>query len=164
MCVAMMSIAGGCATVTRGTDEAWTVTSVPSSASVTTSNGFSCDATPCTFKMEHKAEFEVTVSKAGYKSYHGHVIHQVSTAGGAGMAGNVLVGGLIGMGVDAATGAMMELKPNPLAVTLDANDPPAVSAAAPPPVVSTPPAPPQATGAAGVPAAPPSAVAPAPST
>jgi hypothetical protein len=35
------------------------------------------------------------------------------------MAGNVLVGGLIGVGVDAASGATKELKPNPLAVTLE---------------------------------------------
>jgi hypothetical protein len=95
------------------------VTSEPPSAGVVTSNGFSCEATPCTFKMEHKAEFDVTVSKTGYKSFHGHVIHQVSTAGGVGMAGNVLVGGVIGAAVDVASGAMMELKPNPLNVTLE---------------------------------------------
>ena len=119
-----------CATVTRGTKEAWTVTSEPPSASVTTSNGFSCDATPCTFKIEHKAEFDVTVSKAGYKPYHGHVIHQISKAGGLGMAGNVLVGGLIGATVDVASGAMMELKPNPLNVTLDPEGLPVAPAAA----------------------------------
>jgi hypothetical protein len=69
--------------------------------------------------MEHKAEFDVTVSKVGYKPFHSHVIHQVSTAGGVGMAGNVLVGGVIGAVVDVASGAMMELKPNPLNVTLE---------------------------------------------
>jgi hypothetical protein len=36
------------------------------------------------------------------------------------MAGNVILGGLIGAGVDVATGAMMELKPNPLTVKLEA--------------------------------------------
>ena len=34
------------------------------------------------------------------------------------MAGNVLVGGLIGAAVDASTGAMKSLVPNPVAVTL----------------------------------------------
>jgi hypothetical protein len=33
-------------------------------------------------------------------------------------AGNVLAGGLIGMGVDAATGAAQDHKPNPVIVTL----------------------------------------------
>jgi hypothetical protein len=35
-----------------------------------------------------------------------------------GVAGNVLVGGIIGLGVDAATGASQDLVPNPLKVTL----------------------------------------------
>jgi len=89
--------------------------------------------------MEHKAEFDVTVSKPGYRTFHGHVTHQVSTAGGVGMAGNVLVGGLIGAGVDLATGAMMELKPNPLNVTLEPDTTPsAAGAPAPPAPTATP--------------------------
>jgi len=130
-CVALTCATAACATVTRGTKEAWMVSTVPPSASVKTSNGFACDATPCTFKIEHKAEFDVTISKPGYKTFHTRVIHQVSTAGGAGMAGNVLLGGLIGAGVDVATGAMMELKPNPLNVTLEATDAPAVAVVSP---------------------------------
>jgi len=134
-CVGLAASATACATVTRGVREAWTVNSVPPDAAVTTSNGFSCQATPCTFKMEHKAEFDVTVSKAGYKAYHGHVTHQVSVGGGVGMAGNVLLGGVIGAGVDVASGAMMELKPNPLNVTLEPDTapppPPTPPAAAP---------------------------------
>jgi hypothetical protein len=35
------------------------------------------------------------------------------------MAGNVLVGGLIGIGVDAYSGAMNDLVPNPLSVKLE---------------------------------------------
>jgi hypothetical protein len=38
--------------------------------------------------------------------------------GAAGFAGNVLLGGLIGMGVDAATGAAQDHKPNPVIVTM----------------------------------------------
>jgi hypothetical protein len=40
---------------------------------VTTTNGFSCDATPCTFKMKHNAEFDVAVSKPGYRTYTNHL-------------------------------------------------------------------------------------------
>ena len=43
----------------------------------------------------------------------------MATAGGAGLAGNVLLGGVIGLGVDAATGAAFDLVPNPLKVTLE---------------------------------------------
>lgn len=43
----------------------------------------------------------------------------MATSGGAALAGNVLVGGIIGLGVDAATGASKELTPNPVRVTLE---------------------------------------------
>ena len=43
----------------------------------------------------------------------------MATSGGAALAGNVLVGGIIGLGVDAATGASKELTPNPVSVTLE---------------------------------------------
>ncbi len=116
--VASLSL-GGCATITRSEHDTWTVKTTPGSATVKTSNGFACDATPCTFRMERKAEFDVTITKPGYKTWQGHVTHKVSGAGGAGMAGNVLVGGIIGAVVDSNTGAMFDLVPNPLEVTLE---------------------------------------------
>ena len=119
---------GGCATITRTEHDAWTVKTTPGSAAVKTSNGFACDATPCTFRIERKAEFDVTITKPGYKTWSGHVTHKVSGGGGAGMAGNVLVGGLIGVAVDANSGAMFDLVPNPLEVTLEKADAPAAGA------------------------------------
>ncbi len=52
-------------------------------------------------------EFEVVV-----------LTKELATAGAAGFAGNVLLGGLIGMGVDAISNAPMDHKPNPVIVTL----------------------------------------------
>jgi len=120
----------GCATITRGTTESWSIHTTPSGASVRTSTAFACDATPCTFQMPRKSEFDVTVSKAGFNTWQGHVSRHVAGGGGAGLAGNVLIGGLIGAGVDAASGAMMDLKPNPLNVVLEQS---AAIAAAPNP-------------------------------
>lgn len=123
------STLAACATVTRGVHETWSVETDPSGAQVKTSNGFACEQTPCTFRMERKSEFDVTITKEGYKPYTGHVTHGVSKGGGLGMAGNVMVGGIIGAGVDATSGAMLDLKPNPLKVTLEkldtASNPPA---------------------------------------
>lgn len=116
---AVAASAAACATVTRGTTEAWTVETDPSGAAVKTTAGFACDATPCTFKMSRKSEFDVTITKPGYKTVNTHVTHQTAGAGAAGMAGNVLVGGLIGVGVDAVSGATQEIKPNPLVVKLE---------------------------------------------
>ena len=42
----------------------------------------------------------------------------VPRAGSAGMAGNIVLGGLIGAAVDAGTGAMKDLQPNPVSVKL----------------------------------------------
>lgn len=109
----------GCATVTRGTHEVFQVNTVPPNASVKTTNGRSCDATPCSFTMNHREDFDVTITKPGYKEWTGHVTHQFSSGGGAALAGNVLVGGLVGLTVDAATGATQKLVPNPLNVTLE---------------------------------------------
>ena len=120
VCAAMSATA--CATVVRGVHQSWTVQSDPDGAQVTTTNGFSCQATPCTFTMERKAKFEVTVSKDGYKPYKGHIDHEVSGGGGAALAGNAVLGGIIGIGVDASTGAMNDLKPNPLKVHLERAD------------------------------------------
>ena len=117
---AIAASSAACATVTRGTNEAWTVETDPVGATVKTTAGFACDATPCTFKMPRKSEFDVTITKPGYKTVNTRVIHQTAGAGAAGMAGNVLVGGIIGVGVDALSGATQELKPNPLVVKLEA--------------------------------------------
>ncbi len=70
--------------------------------------------------MARKSEFGVDITKVGYKAWHGQVTNKVSGAGGAGMAGNVLVGGIIGAGIDMSTGAMLDLVPNPLVVKLEA--------------------------------------------
>lgn len=114
----------GCATVTRGTTEAFVVETDPAGARVETSNGMFCQMTPCSMKMKHKAEFDVTITLDGYHEHVSQVTHQMSGAGGAGLAGNVLVGGLIGRGVDAYTGSSQELVPNPLVVKLTPNDQP----------------------------------------
>lgn len=127
-----------CATMTRGTTQKFTVESTPPGAHVTTSNGFECVSTPCTFRMSRKDGFNVTVSKDGYVSQTVEVTSSMSGADGAALAGNVLVGGLIGGAVDATSGALNDLKPNPLTVTLRTPAEEAAAARTPAPV---PPAP-----------------------
>ena len=78
--------------------------------------------------MPRKSEFDVTITKPGYKPWTGKITHHIGNSGGAGMAGNVLAGGLIGMGVDATSGAMYDLVPNPLHVDLEKADPETASA------------------------------------
>lgn len=101
----------GCATVTRGTSQNFGVTSEPNTAQVKFSTGMTCE-TPCNLKLKRNQGFSGTISKEGHKPAGFTVESKVSGGGGAGFAGNILVGGVIGMGVDAASGAMKDLKPN----------------------------------------------------
>jgi hypothetical protein len=108
---------GACATVTRGTTEQITFDSEPPAA-MRTSTGLTCPTTPCTLQVDRKSEFVATFSKDGYESQDIMVQTRVAGSGAAGFAGNVLIGGLVGMGVDAATGATLEHFPNPVNASL----------------------------------------------
>ena len=108
-----------CASITRGSTDVLEVVSTPQGAQVSTENGYSCLSTPCALKMSRKTETVVTVSKPGCRPARVNVTHKVANAGAAGMAGNVLVGGIIGAAVDASSGAMNDLVPNPVNVSLD---------------------------------------------
>jgi len=107
-----------CATITRGSSQEFTVESTPPGARVSTSNGFQCDATPCTFRMPRKDAFRATVSMNGYVTQDHQISSGISGSGAAGMAGNVIFGGVIGAVVDGTSGAMNDLTPNPLVVIL----------------------------------------------
>jgi hypothetical protein len=128
----------GCATVTRGRTQTWNIVSTPAGASVRTTIGIQCEATPCSFTIARKSAFGVTVTKPGYKTFTGQVTNKISGRGGAGMAGNILAGGIIGIGVDAATGSALDLDPNPMTIILEANDSSAESRLAPPVVAAAP--------------------------
>ncbi len=94
------------------------IVSQPAGAQVKTSNGYSCDNTPCELKIPRRSKFVVTISKAGCQTQQVKVTNELAEGGAAGMAGNVLIGGVIGIGVDAATGATQNLEPNPVMVNL----------------------------------------------
>ena len=112
-----LGLTSGGATVTRGTPDTLVINSDPVGADIKLSNGMS-GKTPATFTLPRKDTIVVKVEKAGYEPVEVTVTPQVSDAGGAGMAGNVLLGGLIGAAVDAGSGAMNDLLPNPVDVRL----------------------------------------------
>lgn len=108
----------GCASITRGTTSQVQIQSQPAGAEVRTSMGHTC-VTPCSLQFSRKDEFTVTVSKAGFHSVEIPVKTQVAGAGAAGFVGNVMLGGVVGMAADAATGATLEHFPNPVIATLE---------------------------------------------
>ncbi|MGJ4944648.1 PEGA domain-containing protein [Bradyrhizobium sp. HKCCYLS1011] len=119
-CLALCAMVGGCASVTRGTTETISISSTPSGAEATVSGleaPMTC-TTPCAFVAKRNADISVSIAKEGYETQIVPLTKDIPAAGAAGFAGNILAGGLIGMGVDAATGAATDHKPNPVIVTL----------------------------------------------
>ncbi|MBU0655562.1 MAG: PEGA domain-containing protein [Gammaproteobacteria bacterium] len=117
--VCLMALAG-CATVTRGTNVSLLVESEPSGAEVRLSTG-QTGTTPSTFSVKRSEPLVVTINKPGYETATISVTPQIADSGAAGAASNAFAGfgiGIIGAGVDVATGAIKELKPNPVKVTL----------------------------------------------
>jgi hypothetical protein len=110
----------GCASVTRGTTENISISSTPEGATAEISgldNPTEC-VTPCVVVAKRNADITVTVNKEGYEPQVIPLTKEIPGTGAAGFAGNILVGGLVGMGVDAVTGAAQDHKPNPVIVTL----------------------------------------------
>jgi hypothetical protein len=103
-----------CGTVTRGTTEPVTFLSEPPGASMRTSFGPGCPVTPCTLEGPRKQEFVSTFSLPGHADVQVPVTTNVSGTGGASMAGNLVVGGLIGAGIDAHNGTALDHTPNPV--------------------------------------------------
>ena len=108
----------GCASVTRGTKDVFVIETTPSGATATSSDGWQCQ-TPCSMSVKRRGAFVVTVTKEGYETVTSTVNSSVDTAGGAAMAGNVIVGGIVGAAVDGMTGSMHSHKPNPLVISLE---------------------------------------------
>lgn len=140
--VALGVMLGGCASVTRGTTENISISSTPSGVEAMVSGlevPTTC-TTPCAVVAKRSADITITFEKEGYQSQTVQLTKEVSGTGAAGFAGNILAGGLIGMGVDAATGAATDHKPNPVIVTMQPSMPRAAPRASKP----RPPRPPEA--------------------
>ena len=133
----------GCASVTRGTTENISIATTPSGATAEISGleiPTAC-VTPCVVQGKRNADITVSITKEGYEPQIVPLTKEVPGSGAAGFAGNLLAGGLIGMGVDAATGAAQDHKPNPVIVTLQPVAPPPPRPAGPRPPKRPPPTP-----------------------
>lgn len=75
--------------------------------------------TPATFKIPRRGSFTVRIEKEGYNPVVTRVETQMATAGGAGLAGNICLGGCLGAAVDAGSGSTLEHVPSKVSVTLE---------------------------------------------
>lgn len=108
----------GCASITRGSWDVLNIETVPPGATCNLTTGLVCASTPCALKMKRKSNGVVMCELEGYESGSANFTHKTAGGGAAGMAGNVLVGGLIGVAVDAGTGSTQDLTPNPVVIHL----------------------------------------------
>lgn len=112
--IALVCLCGyGCATIVHGTTQDIPCTTTPAGATVRTTDGFKC-TTPCNVTLKRKEDHTLTFEKEGCEATTVGVHSVLSGA----VAGNILAGGLIGWGVDAASGAQYRLVPETLDVTL----------------------------------------------
>lgn len=113
LCVLGVLALGGCATVTRGSSQNTTILTEPADASCVFRRDGAVigvvNPTPGTLSIEkgHKP-IEVACSKDGYASASGTIGAHFAAM----TLGNVLIGGLIGIAVDAASGASAEYEPS----------------------------------------------------
>lgn len=106
-----------CATITRGVHEKFRVESDPPGAKAELSSG-ERGTTPVMFVKKRKENFDVTVSKPGFISQSVQVRSNFSPTGGGAMAGSLVAASVVGVGVDALSGASLSLYPNPVRVRL----------------------------------------------
>ncbi len=99
--VALAAALGGCASVTRGTTENISISSTPSGAEATISGlevPTAC-VTPCAIVAKRSADITVSFAKEGYEPEVVQLTKEVPATGAVGFAGNIVAGGLVGMGV-----------------------------------------------------------------
>ncbi len=113
----------GCASIVRGTTEEVRIITDPSDARITTTTGHACVGTPCKVEVARDTSFLVTASKDGYKTATVDVKTETTGKGVAGVAGNLIFGGVVGAAVDGYNGAYLNHTPNPVVITLEPTEP-----------------------------------------
>ena len=110
----LLTYLGGCASIVKGTTQDIPMTSVPPGADVLV-DGALVGQTPLKAQLKRKSDHLVTIQKSGYQP---KTVAVVKDVGGA-VWGNILLGGLIGWGVDASTGAQYNLTPKTINIELE---------------------------------------------
>lgn len=102
----------GCATIVRGTEQQVSINTNPNGAEVQLSNGQSCKS-PCAITAKRDQSLQITVNKEGCQTQTASMVPQLA-------GGGVMLGGLI----DYGTGAVYDLQPNPLTISLSCHKEP----------------------------------------
>jgi hypothetical protein len=108
------TLLSGCATIVHlGSNEELSVSSDPSGATVVI-DGTERGVTPLATKVERKKDHAVVLTKEGFEENQSRVESHISWW----IAGNVILGGLVGILVDVMSGGGYTIEPDKVAVTL----------------------------------------------
>lgn len=105
-----------CATIMHGTRQSVGITSSPVSATVY-DNGQVVGKTPLVAELSRDTDHRIRIELEGYTPYEMILTRHVS----GWILGNILFGGLIGIIIDAADGAIYNLKPEAISANLAKN-------------------------------------------
>ena len=106
----------GCGTILHGPRQAVPVNSNPSGATVTTTPSSETVTTPGTLDLERKNNYQLTFTSPGYTPATVNLHNNIGTGT---VIADVLLTGLIGVVVDAATGSWYGLVPENVTATLN---------------------------------------------
>ena len=101
----VLLLCAGCASIMTGTTQKVPINSNPSEAKVISDRGHK-DITPCFMEFDKNKSYVLTFSKKGYQD----LIYKVSKNFNFATVGNIVVGGVIGLGVDCVTGAIQNFE------------------------------------------------------
>lgn len=104
--VSLVFFVSGCATVTTSRFQKVSVDSTPQGAGVVMSDGQK-GVTPCFFNLQRNKKYIVKMHKEGYET--AEIILKKSICWST--AGNILITGPIGLGIDTLTGAICKIIP-----------------------------------------------------
>jgi len=111
--LSLLAISSGCATIIHGTTQEVLITTDPPEANLFVDNRENYKS-PAKIIMKRKDDHVVEVTKEGFEKENVNIKSVISGT----VAGNLLLGGLIGIGVDALSGGANRLEPDNINVRL----------------------------------------------
>ncbi len=103
-----------CATIMHGTKQDIGISSNPGGAKITV-DGQMKGITPSTFKLSRKINHVIKIELKGYEPYSATLTREVS----GWVWGNLVIGGIIGLGIDYLTGGLYDLTPEQIHAQLN---------------------------------------------
>ena len=117
--LALAATLGGCGTIFGGSSQEVSIASSPGAAEVELDHVSRTVSTPAEIELKRKNSYELTFSKEGYETETASI--ESSLRGGI-LVLDILFTGLLGVAIDAGTGAWNSLSPENLSVSLDKKD------------------------------------------